>query len=34
MEMADHAGFTVATDVRVDFCDPQSPWQRSVALTD
>jgi IS30 family transposase len=28
MEMADHARFTVATDVNVYFCDPQSPWQR------
>ncbi len=28
MEMADHARFTIATDVRVYFCDPQSPWQR------
>ena len=28
MEMADHARFTVATDVRVYFCDPQSSWQR------
>jgi IS30 family transposase len=28
MEMADHARFTVATDVRVYFCDPRSPWQR------
>ena len=27
-EMADHANFTVATDVKVYFCDPQSPWQR------
>lgn len=27
-EMADHAQFTVATDVKVYFCDPQSPWQR------
>ena len=26
MEMAEHARFT--TDVRVYFCDPQSPWQR------
>ena len=28
MEMANHARFTVATDVKVYFCDPQSPWQR------
>ena len=28
MEMAQHARFTVATDVGVYFCDPQSPWQR------
>jgi IS30 family transposase len=27
-EMAEHARFTVATDVNVYFCDPQSPWQR------
>jgi IS30 family transposase len=27
-EMADHARFTIATDVRVYFCDPKSPWQR------
>ena len=27
-EMAEHANFTVATDVKVYFCDPQSPWQR------
>jgi IS30 family transposase len=27
-EMADHARFTVATNVHVYFCDPQSPWQR------
>ena len=27
-EMADHKKFTVATAVKVYFCDPQSPWQR------
>ncbi len=27
-EMAEHARFTVATDARVYFCDPKSPWQR------
>jgi IS30 family transposase len=27
-EMARHRRFTVATDVQVYFCDPQSPWQR------
>jgi len=27
-EMADHPRFTLATDVDVYFCDPQSPWQR------
>ncbi len=27
-EMAQHKRFTVATDVAVYFCDPQSPWQR------
>jgi len=26
--MAEHAKFTVATDVKVYFCDPRSPWQR------
>jgi IS30 family transposase len=26
--MAKHKDFTVATDVKVCFCDPQSPWQR------
>ena len=28
LEMAKHKAFTVATDVQVYFCDPQSPWQR------
>jgi IS30 family transposase len=28
VEMAEHKRFTVATDVQVYFCDPQSPWQR------
>jgi IS30 family transposase len=27
-EMAEHKRFTLATDVAVYFCDPQSPWQR------
>jgi IS30 family transposase len=27
-EMASHKDFTVATNVKVYFCDPQSPWQR------
>jgi IS30 family transposase len=28
LEMAKHKTFTVATKVKVYFCDPQSPWQR------
>ena len=27
-ELTEHAKFTVATDVKVYFCDPQNPWQR------
>ena len=27
-EMADHSRFTLTTDIKVYFCDPQSPWQR------
>jgi IS30 family transposase len=27
-EMADHKRFTLATNIAVYFCDPQSPWQR------
>ena len=30
LEMAQHKSFTVATDVKVYFCDPQSPWQRGT----
>jgi IS30 family transposase len=26
--VAQHKAFTVATGVKVYFCDPQSPWQR------
>ena len=30
MELARHKEFSIATDVEVYFCDPQSPWQRGT----
>jgi len=30
LEMAAHKEFSIATDARVYFCDPQSPWQRGT----
>src|SRR6202022_2439539 len=30
LEMAKHKSFTVATKVKVYFCDPQTPWQRGT----
>jgi IS30 family transposase len=29
-EMAQHRKLTIATDLKVYFCDPQSPWQRGT----
>ncbi len=28
--MVEHKRFTIAADVNVYFCDPQSPWQRGT----
>jgi len=30
VEMADHKRFTLATDIKVYFCDPRNPWQRGT----
>ena len=30
MEMAAHKAFSIATDLKVYFCEPQSPWQRGT----
>src|SRR5574340_1016977 len=29
-EMAAHKRFTLATDIKVYFCDPRNPWQRGT----
>jgi IS30 family transposase len=28
MELARHKELSIATDLKIYFCDPQSPWQR------
>ncbi len=30
LELAEHRRFSIATDVKVYFCDPRSPWQRGT----
>jgi IS30 family transposase len=30
MELSTHKAFSIATDMKVYFCDPQSPWQRGT----
>lgn len=30
LELANHKQFSIATDVKVYFCDPRSPWQRGT----
>ena len=30
MELAEHKAFTMVTDTKVYFCDPQRPWQRGT----
>ncbi len=30
-EMANHADFSVVTDIPIYFCDPHAPWQRALA---